>query len=159
MSLLTFDDAFAAVIGVEGGYVNDPADPGGATKYGISKRAHPAENIAALTLDRAKAIYRASYWDKCLCDQLPPALAALVFDAAVNQGCDAAIRMLQKTLGVVVDGWIGPATLGAAAVCGRETPALYLAERGLRYCTTSGFDRFGRGWFKRLFVLAAEVAA
>ena len=57
-----FDRAFRFLIGEEGGYVNDPADPGGETKFGISKRAYPQLDIKSLTLDQAKAIYRRDYW-------------------------------------------------------------------------------------------------
>src|SRR5574343_326744 len=72
---MTFDQAFDRLIGHEGGYVFDPHDPGGETKFGISKRAYPALDIAALTLADAKAIYRRDYWDGAQCDRLPPDLA------------------------------------------------------------------------------------
>ena len=69
--MTTFDQAFAIVIGEEGGYVNDPNDPGGETKYGIAKNSHPNVDIANLTLDQAKAIYKTEYWDKVFGDTLP----------------------------------------------------------------------------------------
>ena len=53
---MTFDEAFDTLIGHEGGYSNDPRDPGGETRYGISKRAYPDVNIATLTLEQAKFI-------------------------------------------------------------------------------------------------------
>ena len=81
-----FAKAFAIVIGEECGYCNDVADPGGATKYGISHAAYPDLDIASLTLADAQAIYRRDYWDKISGDRLDPRLALLVFDAAVNNG-------------------------------------------------------------------------
>ena len=93
-----FDNCFEIVVGHEGGYVNDPKDPGGETKYGISKRSYPRVNIAALTLDGAKQIYRADYWDKVRGDELDPGLALITFDAAVNNGASQAVRWLQGAL-------------------------------------------------------------
>lgn len=77
-----FDQAVAFVLAekIEGGYVNDPRDPGGETKFGISKRSYPREDIKALTRDRAITIYKRDYWDKPGCDKLPPKLAVALFD-------------------------------------------------------------------------------
>ena len=153
----SFDTAFAHVIGVEGGYSNDKDDPGGETKFGICKRAYPAEDISNMTLDRAKMFYKRDYWDLVKGDELPAPLNSLVFDCAVNQGVDTAIKLLQKTLNVATDGIIGADTMRKARDAGKETCALYLADRALRYSGTRNFDKFGRGWFKRLFVLAMEA--
>ena len=153
-----FDKAFAAVVGLEGGYSNDPNDPGGETKYGISKRAYPNENIKNLTLDRAKALYKRDYWDEVKGDELPHRLDIMVFDAAVNQGVVPAIKMLQKALGVAQDGILGRDTMKKALDAGKEHCALFMAERAMRYMGTRNFDRFGRGWLKRLFVVVFEVA-
>lgn len=152
-----FDMAFDGVIGVEGGYVNDPNDPGGETKYGISKRAYPNENIQNMTIERAKAIYRRDYWDTVKGDELPYHLDILVFDAAVNQGVIPAIKMLQKALNVAQDGVIGRDTMTKARNAGKEHCALFMAERALRYIGTRNFDRYGRGWLKRLFIVAFEA--
>ena len=81
--MTSFDNAFDRVIGHEGGYVNNSKDPGGETKYGISKRAYPTLDIKSLTLADAKAIYKRDYWDRAQCDALPPGVAFDVFDAAV----------------------------------------------------------------------------
>lgn len=152
---MSFDECFEDVIGLEGGYVNDPVDPGGETKYGISKRAYPDEDIRELTLARAKELYRRDYWDKVKGDMLPTPLDAYVFDAAVNQGVPAAIKMLQKTLGVTQDGIFGLDTQRKAQSATKEQCAMFMAERALRYYGTRNFDRFGRGWLKRLFIVAA----
>lgn len=93
----SFDSAFSFVIGSEGEYSNDPDDPGGETKYGISKRAYPHLDIKNLTLDDAKSIYWQDYWDKADCDNLPNPLDICVFDTAVNQGVGRAKLLLAKS--------------------------------------------------------------
>jgi lysozyme family protein len=149
---MNFEAAFAVVIGHEGGYVDDQRDPGGETKYGISKRAYPAEDIKALTLDRAKQIYQRDYWDRCSCSSLPAWLRLMVFDTAVNMGTDAAAKILQMSLGVAVDGQIGPKTLGAAGRADISVLDEYGARRALKYAGLKTFATFGLGWFRRLFV-------
>jgi lysozyme family protein len=151
-----FNAAFSHVVGLEGGYVNDPQDPGGETKYGISKRAHPTVDIKNLTLAQAKEIYCWSYWMPAQCDKLPYPLNAYVFDAAVNQGVGAAIRMLQTAAKVKVDGVIGAVTLNAIKQ-DSDIAHKFMAERALRYFDTSNFERFGKGWLKRIFKLAREA--
>lgn len=152
-----FDSAFSSVIGIEGGYSNDLNDPGGETKYGVCKRSYPNIDIASLTLDQAKEIYRRDYWNKVKGDELPFKLDAMVFDAAVNQGVEPAIKMLQKALNVAQDGIMGQDTMTKARNAGKEVCALFMAERALRYTGTRSFDRFGRGWLKRLFIVAMEA--
>ena len=150
---MSFDRAFELLIGLEGGYVNDPNDPGGETKFGISKRAYPALDIVSLTAVDAKRVYRRDYWEFVSGDALPWPLSYFVFDAAVNQGVSPAIRMLQQTVGVDADGLIGPQTLSAVGKFPLdELCALYLATRGTRYASTAHFKQFGKGWFKRLFL-------
>jgi lysozyme family protein len=155
---MSFDKAFEHVVGVEGGYVNHPNDPGGETIYGITRRDHPQAWVNGRpTLEQAKVIYRDQYWRPVKADDLPWPVARFVFDAAVNQGVGTATRLLQKTLGVAQDGIIGNNTLAAIR---RSNPvelcALYLADRALRYTGTRNFDVFGRGWLKRLFVISME---
>ena len=67
-----FETAVDFILSVEAGLVNDPSDPGGLTKFGISQRAYPDVNIRDLTLDGAKTLYRKDYWNRCSCDKLPP---------------------------------------------------------------------------------------
>lgn len=153
----SFKPAVERVLRAEGGYVNDPADPGGETKYGISRRAYPALDIAALTEDDARAVYRRDYWDACRCDLLPAPLDWLVFDAAVNQGVQAAGKMLQGAVGVAVDGKIGPATVAAAKRADAEAPARFMTLRAMRYASSPGWVRYGAGWVKRLFITMQEA--
>lgn len=153
-----FDKAFEHVLGIEGGYVNDPKDPGGETKYGICKRSYPAIDIKALTIEQAKAIYKRDYWDKVKGDELPSPINLFMFDAAVNQGVEPAIKMLQAALSVAQDGVFGAQTLRAAAQAkGGELPAQFMATRAMRYIGTRNFDRYGKGWFKRLFAISMEA--
>lgn len=152
-----FDRAIAIVLAEEGGYVNDPRDPGGETKFGISKRQYPDIDIAALTLSDAKDIYRRDYWDVCKCDYLPWPLCLFVFDSAVNQGVGAAVRMLQRALDVPQDGILGLRTMAAAAKARPWHAARFMAFRAMRYQSTRNFDRFGEGWLIRLFRVAMEA--
>ncbi|ARL25502.1 glycoside hydrolase family 108 protein [Burkholderia pseudomallei] len=149
-----FERAFELVVGIEAGYVNDPTDPGGETKYGISKRAYPNADIANMTLTGAQALYEADYWRACSCDQMPWPLCLFVFDCAVNQGQPIARVILQRTLGVSADGVVGPVTLAAANRMSDEQLALLLTARAMRYMLAPNFQVDGRGWFKRLFLIA-----
>lgn len=157
---MDFDKAFARLIGHEGGYVNDPRDPGGETKFGISKRSYPQLDIKSLTLAEAKAICRRDYWDRAQCARLPDGVAIEVFDAAVNSGPGQAVRWLQRAVGVADDGHVGPLTL--AAVARMDPEALQARYYGLRLdfmTRLSGWDAFGRGWARRIAANLQAVGA
>jgi lysozyme family protein len=156
---LAFDAAFDLLIGHEGGYVNDPNDPGGETKYGISRRAYPELDIANLTEARARAIYYKDYWLKAGADILPVPLGILVFDAAVNNGVGRAVRWLQEAVGVVPDGVIGAQTRAAL----EAAPLDQTIQRfhGQRIHFMSGLDSwglYGVGWSRRLALLPYQAA-
>ena len=89
-----FNKALKFVLKWEGGYSNDPRDPGGETNFGISKRSYPNEDIKNMTLDRAKEIYYQNYWLKAGCDDLPYPFNIVVFDTAVNMGRSRAIKFI-----------------------------------------------------------------
>jgi lysozyme family protein len=145
-----FDEAFEKLIGHEGGYVNHPNDPGGETKFGISKRAYPAEDIKALTVERAKHLYRRDYWDPIKGDLLPFWVAFPTFDAAVNHGVKPAVRMTQKSLGISADGLVGDDTIKAAhSVTALRFNALVCAERLHFYTGLANWPSFGKGWVIR----------
>lgn len=157
---VVFDQAVAFVLHdrIEGGYVNDPRDPGGETKFGISKRSYPREYIRALTRDRAIELYKRDYWDACRCDELPPRLAVAVFDAAVNQGVGAATLLLQRSLRVAADGKIGPITLKAARDADQGEAVLELLGWRLhRYAFTTNASTYMRGWANRVLRLLAFI--
>ena len=155
---MTFDQCFSKLIGHEGELSNHPKDKGGLTKYGISQRAYPSLDIASLTIDDAKAIYKRDYWDRAQCDRLSPELAFQVFDGAVNSGIGTSIRWLQAAAGVAPDGVVGPLTIRAA---GDKDPAVMLARfNGQRLqfmASLSTFDVFGRGWARRIAKNLLEV--
>lgn len=93
------------------GYVNDPDDRGGETKFGVAKNANPDLNITTLTWEQAKATYFIRYWLAGKCDQLPGRVAVLHFDGCVNHGIKRANMFLQRAAGVTPDGAIGPVTI------------------------------------------------
>jgi lysozyme family protein len=160
--LSTFDTAIAATLKWEGGYVNDPADRGGATNLGITEataRAHGyTGDMRSLPLPLACAIYRHTYWADVY-DQLPPALAAKVFDAGVNVGPAKARQFLQKALNacgcsLVVDGDLGPKSVAAAqATDTGKALAAYRAIQAQYYrdivANKPSQAKFLNGWLRR----------
>lgn len=155
---MNFDKAFEVLIGHEGGYVNNPSDPGGETKYGVSKRAYPDVDIANLTIEQAKAIYLRDYWQRARCDELPPTVAFQVFDTAVNSGIGQSIRFLQRAVGVADDGHVGPLTINAVRRLDAESIAARFNGHRLEFMTKlSTFDVFGRGWARRIAKNLQEI--
>lgn len=148
---MNFDASFERLIGHEGGYVNNKADPGGETKFGISKRAYPGEDIAGMTLARAKVLYLRDYWGPAGCDALPDGVRFHVFDMAVNSGVKAAIKTLQRAVGEVDDGILGPRTLQAVQSMPPQRLAARISGARLAFMTTlPTWPAFGRGWAKRI---------
>ena len=151
MSETVFNNAFNLILINEGGYVNDPRDKGGETKYGISKKAYPNIDIKNLSLEQARAIYHRDYWQRCKCEFLPDSLSVAVFDYAVNSGCRRAIKDLQAVLGVAVDGIIGNQTIGAAnRIPQRKVLSEYLDKRLNYLMSLKSWARYGNGWGKRV---------
>lgn len=110
---MNFRLAVKYVIEDEGGYVNHPKDPGGETKYGISKKSYPGLDIKNLDLDTAIKIYRDDYWDENGIDRLPVHIRYQFFDMTVNHGPHIAAKILQRAANVKDDGIIGPKTIKA----------------------------------------------
>lgn len=128
-----FDRVISFILNEEGGYSQNPQDPGGETKYGISKRAHPTVDIAALTPEAAKAIYRRDYWNPLGLDGLKFGPALVLMDCAVNQGVKRAMQIKDKV-----------STSSAPFI------VAFQAERALHYASLPTFATFGRGWMRRL---------
>lgn len=164
-----FDKAFEELIGLEGGYVNDPTDRGGETKYGISKRAYPNLNIKGLDLQQAKDIYYRDYWNTkyMRLDNISYYPVALeLFDTAVNMGVTTASKMLQRALNLmnrneknfkdlVVDGWAGEKTMQAYKKV--DNKILLKVLNGLQFMryveivtSNPSQERFFNGWMKRV---------
>lgn len=143
----------------EGGYVDHPRDPGGATNMGITRatlehwlgRHVTKQEVRDLSKDTARRIYRANYWNKVCGDELPGGLDLVAMDAAVNSGPSRGAKWIQQALGVSVDGAIGPVTIKAAmesdvpATIQKACDARRSFLRGLRT-----YDAFGRGWERRV---------
>lgn len=165
---MTRDQAIGLMLRLEGGYVNDPHDSGGATKYGITqrtldslqKRALPVKlpaNVHELTPDQATVIYRSVQWYEIHGDSLPGPLAALMLNATINVGEPHAIGMLHDALGITGT-IIGPQTLDAithwksAYMPGQTLAEEFMARCAEYYAALNETDsRFELGWFRRLF--------
>ena len=149
--MITFDTAIERVLSHEGGYVNNPADPGGETQWGISKRSYPEQNIRALTRQMAKDLYFRDFWTPVVAVATrDTALAFQMLDAAVNHGMGNAVRFLQRAIGAADDGHWGAASNAAAALLDdHDTHLLYMAERFEFWASLKSFDTFGRGWTRR----------
>lgn len=152
---LTFQQIFDRLIGHEGGYVNDPQDPGGETNWGITKRTAMANgytgNMKTMTRQQAYEIYRRAFWLRYNCEQMPDAVAYQFFDAAVNHGFGNASRMLQRAVGVLDDGIIGKYSLEAINNNPISDTLMVLnGERLNFYTRLKNFDRYGKGWVNRL---------
>ncbi|MBF9232072.1 glycoside hydrolase family 108 protein [Microvirga alba] len=161
-----FDECLALVLLHEGGFVQHALDPGGATKFGITRetlarsRARPVavEDVRNLTKAEAGAIYRRLYWDTVQAGDLPPGMALAVFDLAVNSGPARAARMFQSVLGIEADGVIGPLTLSAARKSDQADVVRRLTRARLGFLARlASWSVFGRGW--RVRVLAVEREA
>ena len=141
---------------LEGGDSNHPSDRGGLTRFGISQAAFPHVDIAGLTRANAIELYRQFYWDANRCGELPPALAVILFDGAVQHRHGVAAKLLQQSLGVPADGDIGPLTIAAARRAGVvEAVTQYMARRAELYSyivtANSSQSVFLKGWYVRLF--------
>ena len=160
---MNFDQAFAKVIGHEGGYTNDSRDRGNwttgaigqgelkGTKYGVSAMAYPDLDIKNLTVDQAKEIYRRDYWNKLQLDQLPDAVRFDLFDAAINSGIGNAAKFLQRAAGVTADGAIGPKTIAAAnAMDPAKLDKRINGYRLMFLCDITTFNTYGKGWVRRV---------
>jgi len=150
-----FDKAFDLLIGNEGGYVNNPADTGGETNWGIT-RAVAVDNgytgsMKLMTKETAKQIYKKMYWDKLQCDQLGFVVAFQLFDAGVNHGNSQAVKFLQRAISVVDDGVIGAKTIAATnSLDDLQIVMLFNAERIEFYSSLKTFSTFGKGWVRRV---------
>jgi lysozyme family protein len=147
------------VLKSEGGYVNHPSDPGGRTNLGVTQAVweewvgHPvSENdMKALTAEKVSPMYEMKYWRTSYCEKLPQGLNLLVFSMAVNSGSGRAVKLLQRTLGLVEDGAIGPITMGKINECSAvDLVEKYSATRKAFYEGLKTFPIFGAGWVNRL---------
>lgn len=156
--------ALSLVLKHEGGFVNHPKDPGGATNKGITIGTFrkfygdtmTIEGLKNITDVQVGVVYKAGYWDKAHCDSLPNGVDIVVFDMAVNAGPSRSIKLLQKSLNVGADGVIGPETLKALSEVSTEGPDAikelileFTRQRNNFYRSLRVFDTFGKGWLRR----------
>lgn len=159
MATWTYDSALKRLLAHEGGYSNNPADPGGPTNFGITiadyrryvKPNAGAGDVKAMKVDDAKKIYRAKYWDAQKCDDLPAGVDYAVFDYGVNSGIGRSAKVLQRIVGVTADGSIGPNTLDAVATLKPANLINAICDERLAFLKRlKTWSVFGRGWGRRV---------
>ena len=154
-----FEKCFQLVLEHEGGFVNNPKDPGGTTNLGVTQRnwevylnrSVTETEMRALTPDNVKSFYKELYWDRIKGDQLPAGIDYAAFDLAVNSGVYKAARYLQQIAGVADDGIIGPKSMEAILACDPEQTVDALCDMRLDFLKRlPTFGTFGKGWSHRV---------
>ena len=162
----TFNRCMEVVFVQEGGFSDNPKDPGGATNLGITKatledwRGKPVtvDDVKNLTKDEAREIYRARYWNPLDCDALPGGVDLVVFDFGVNAGPSRSAKTLQKIVGVTQDGSIGPITIAAVGALAAADLIRTFSQRRLEfYRGLATWDTFGKGWTNRVNAVEKEA--
>ncbi len=153
-----FEKSLAYVLEHEGGYVNHPRDPGGATNRGVTQAVYDAyrktrgrgqQSVKFISTYEVRAIYKFQYWDRVQGDHLPLGVDYAVFDFAVNSGVSRASKFLQAVLGVAQDGQIGALTI--ASIGSPTTTINALCDRRMGFLRSlANWLHFGRGWKKRV---------
>ena len=150
-----FNEIIEKVLEHEGGYVNDPKDLGGETKYGITKRFYPDIDIKNLTIEKAKDIYKSDYWDRNKVESLPQNLWHIYFDMCVNMGKRTAVKVLQRAAvnkgkNIEVDGGLGPMTIGALKGVELDRVRAFRVKYYVDLITARPEqEKFYLGWFRR----------
>jgi len=161
-----FDKVMGYILQSEGGFVNDPRDPGGITNHGVTKkvwddyvgRETTEQEMRDLTEDDVKPLYKKNYWNVVGGDSLPDGVDYAVMDYAVNSGTSRAIRALQTALGLDADGVIGPLTLKSASEANAKDLAEKICEERLAFMKQAKnpktgsllWDVYGKGWGNRV---------
>jgi lysozyme family protein len=154
-----FEKSLALILKHEGGYVDNPKDPGGATNLGCTKKVweewvgHEVtkEDIKALKVSDIAPLYKAKYWDAVKGDLLPAGVDYAVFDLAINSGPGRAAKTLQQVLNITADGQIGPATLSTLEAANPRDVATRVCEARLAFLQgLPTYGTFGKGWSRRV---------
>lgn len=145
----------------EGGYVNNPKDPGGATNKGVTQETYDGyrdrmskqrQSVRSITMTEVMSIYKTQYWDRIFGDALPAGLDYAMYDFSINSGPSRAVKFLQEILGVKVDGVMGNITLGA--IQRHDDISGLIQELCLKRLNwmkrLSTFKTFGKGWTRRV---------
>jgi lysozyme family protein len=155
----SFKECLDLVLKSEGGYVNNPADPGGMTNLGVTKRvweeytghASDEKEMRSLTPEKVAPLYEQKYWRPCYGEVLPRGLDFVVFSMGVNAGPGRAVKLLQQSIGCLSDGIIGPAT--RSLILGSDSTTLiakFSEARREYYRSLKTFPIFGKGWLARV---------
>ena len=172
MSASNYRRCLSLVLAHEGGYVNHPRDPGGATNRGVTQRVYdgwrqmsgaPKRGVQHITDDEVADIYKRQYWRLVRGDDLPAGIDYMVFDFGVNSGVSRAVRYLQRQVGLEDDGVIGVVTLTAVYEAAKKDEEKFIAE----YCANRmAFLRsldiwptFGKGWTRRVVGYQSGIQA
>ena len=154
-----FKTCLDLVLKSEGGYVNNPADPGGMTNLGVTKRVweeytgHGADEkeMRSLTPEKVAPLYEQKYWRPCYGEILPRGLDFVVFSMGVNAGPGRSVKLFQSAIGCVPDGVIGPATRSLILGSNSTTFISKFSEaRREYYRSLKTFPIFGKGWLARV---------
>jgi len=165
---MTFQACLPIILKSEGGFVDDPKDPGGATNLGVTLktvshwlgRTATVAEVKALKPADVAPIYEKNYYDAAHANDCPAGVDLIVFDEAVNQGVGRAVRSVQKCAGVAADGSWGPKTQAAVdAMAPADLIAAIAKDREAFYRSLSTFSHFGKGWLSRLARTKAEALA
>lgn len=171
MPTAEFAKALPFVLRWEGGYVNHPNDPGGATNKGITQAVYdnwrgqqglPAQDVRKLIDDELMAIYERDYWAPARCPLMRSPLDQVHFDTAVNMGVGRATRFLQHAVGAAVDGALGPGTQRCLGACEPAEAVVRYCDAREAYYRNLAVRRvdlavFLKGWLNRLNALRKEV--
>jgi len=152
-----FQECLDLVLKSEGGWVNNPADPGGETNLGVTKRVweeyvgHAVKTMKNLTKDDVAPMYELKYWRPCYCEVLPRGLDFVVFSMGVNAGPGRSVKLLQQSIGCVPDGVIGPRTRELISASNSANLIAKFSEtRREHYRSLKTFPIFGKGWLARV---------
>ena len=152
-----FQECLDLVLKSEGGWVNNPADPGGETNLGVTKRVweeyvgHAVKTMKNLTKDDVAPMYELKYWRPCYCEVLPRGLDFVIFSMGVNAGPGRSVKLLQQSIGCVPDGVIGPRTRELISASNSANLIAKFSEtRREYYRSLKTFPIFGKGWLARV---------
>lgn len=154
---MTFEEAVAIILDIEGGYVHNPNDPGGETNYGIAKKYHPGVDIKNLTRFEAMQIYRAEYWNPLNLDEFPDELRLILFDCAVNQGVYKARGFACEAMGVVSYMKLNQNLFNLFTPDDIQKSVKRIAQLRMdAYMSSKHWNEFGKGWVARLLHVTAK---
>ena len=154
-----WDKSFDLVIVNEGGFVNNPKDPGGATNWGCTQavwekyvgHSVTVDDMKALTKEDVKPLYKRNYWDALHGDAIPSGLDYCLFDCAINSGVNRSAKIIQEIVGVFADGAIGNNTVSAITQLNPVTAINEFCDKRQAFLESlKTFPVFGKGWSKRV---------